>query len=122
MQKPNFQLRHYLAYVLLLLIQRQKFPLHRIVQLAQIHPTDRPAYGDQHVHAGLDQYALIHSYVDLFSRFGLVDQDSRRKGCSTVAPVRQKSKRSVARLCDDARDPGLFHEYLERQQDFKMHE
>ena len=103
-------------------VKGQKLSFHRIAQLTEVRSADRPAHGNKHVRAGLDQHPFINGHVNLALRFGFVDQNSRRERRHTIESVWQESKRALARLRDNARHAGLSGEDLKRQEHLKSHE
>ena len=74
------------ANVPLLLIERQKLALHRVVELAKIRAADGVAHGDQHIRAGLDQHAFIDGDINRARPLS-----SRRSGFRAPAPQRSRA-------------------------------
>ena len=105
----------------LLFVERQELALDCGVELAEIRPSDSVADGDKHSGPVLTITPFINRYVDRPIALGLIGQYAGRDRADTIQPVRQKSKRSSARLSDNAQDIRLSREDFRRQKNFKIH-
>src|ERR1019366_7852619 len=117
-----FQLRQHRTNLLLPLVDIHKLPLHRLAQFTEIHTANCVAHRDEHIRASLNQHTLIDSHVNFAFCFSFKSQYPRCQPRHTIEPMRQQSKRTLARLRHDALHAGFLGEDSERQENLKIHE
>ena len=80
------------------IIQRQKLPLDSLAQLAEIDPTDRVTYGNQHLSPHLRQHAFVDGDIDVALGFGGIAQNAWCQRRHAVEPMWQDAKRTLSGL------------------------
>lgn len=122
MHETALHLRQHLTHVLLLLVDLQELAFHRFMKLIEAFSTDRTAHRDHHIHAGLDQNALVDRHVEFTIHLGFIGENSWSESSRAIEPTRQQPNEALQRVRNDSLYVDCDEEYLIWQQDFEVND